>query len=117
MSAIRFQIEKYQVTLGADLLSIQTNMDAKIVGIIGCFGSGYQLMINFVDYGKIPEAHYDESKKTGVIFIPVTMIDTYVDLLRNEKPLFGYCNSEHPEWSNISTEQEEVGENERRSIF
>ncbi|MBN1601743.1 MAG: hypothetical protein JW915_09050 [Chitinispirillaceae bacterium] len=117
MGTVRFQIEKYQVTLGADLLSIQTNMDAKIVAIIGCYGGEYQLMINFVDYDKIPDAHYDESKKLGVLFIPVTMLDTYIDLLRNEKPLFAYCNSEHPQWSNISTEQEDVGENERRSIF
>lgn len=114
MSSIRFQIEKYQVTLGTDLVSIQTDVDAKIIGIIGCFGGGYQLMINFVDFGKIPESTYDESKKTGAMFTSASYMSYYIDILRNEKPLFAYCNSDHPEWTNISTTQEGVGENERR---
>ena len=114
MPAIRFQIEKYQVTLGADLPSIITDVDVKVAGIVGCYGKGYQLMINFIeDNQPMPQAMYDEKRKTGAIFIPVSRIDTYVDLLRNEKPVFAYCNSEKPEWSNISTEHEETGEGER----
>jgi len=100
--------------MGADLPSIQTNKDAKIVCIIGCYGKGQQLMINFVEGSEYPAAQYDETKKTGAIYVASSMINSYVDILRNEKPLFAYCNTEHPEWSNISTEHEEVGEGERR---
>jgi hypothetical protein len=106
MSSIRFQIEKYQVTLGTDLMSIQADEEAKIIGIIGCIGGGYRLMINFVDFGKIPESTYNEAKKTGTIFTSASYMSYYIDILRNEQPLFAYCSSEHPEWTNISTSEE-----------
>lgn len=114
MSTTRFQIDKYQVTIGADLPSIQTNKDAKIVGIIGCYGKDQQLMINFVEGFDFPDAQYDETKRTGAIYVSASLISAYVDILRNEKPLFALCNTENPEWSNISTEHEPVGEGERR---
>jgi len=114
MAVVRFEIDKYQVTLGADLPSIVSDMDSKVVAIIGCYGKGVQLMINFVESGnQLPLADYDEAKKTGAIFVPIAQFAYYVDLLRNEKPVFGYCNSERPEWSNISTSHESVGEGER----
>ena len=99
--------------MGADLPSIQSNMDAKIVAIVGCYGKGQQLMINFVEGTVFPKANYDVAKKTGAIYVAASMLQAYVDILRNEKPLFAYCNADRPEWSNISTEHEEVGEGER----
>lgn len=114
MGIVRFEIEKYQVTLGADLPSIVSDMDTKVVAIIGCYGKGHQLMINFVEVGShMPLAEYDEEKRTGAIFVPISQLSFYVDLLRNEKPLYAYCNNERPEWSNISTSHEPVGEGER----
>lgn len=114
MSAVRFQIDNYQVTVGADLPSIQTDIDAKIIGIIGCYGKDQQLMINFVEGAEFPVAKYDAAKKTGVIYVAAVLMGTYIDILRNEKPLFACCNIERPEWSSISTEHEVVGEAEKR---
>lgn len=113
MSSSKFEIKKYQVTLGGDLPSIVSGEDVKICGIIGCYGDKYQLMINFVaDGDNIPASIYDETKKVGSIYLPSTEIDTYIDILRNEKPVYAYVNSEKPEWSNISTGHEPVGEGE-----
>lgn len=113
MPVIRFEINKYQVTLGPDLPSIISDFDSKVVGIIGCYGKEHQLMINFVENGaSIPKSQYDEKKKTGAIFLPLATMPYYIDLLRNEKPVFAYCNSEQPEWTNISTSHEPVGEGE-----
>ncbi|NLE00545.1 MAG: hypothetical protein GX640_11790 [Fibrobacter sp.] len=115
MALVRFEIENYQVTIGPDLPSIVTNLDSKVVGIIGCYGKGYQLILNFVENGAVmPLSAYDEEKKTGSLYLPVSYMGTYIDILRNEKPVFAYCNSERPEWSNISTSYEPVGEGERR---
>ena len=87
----------------------------KIVGIIGCYGKGYQLIINFVQEGiALPKPVYNEEKKTGTIFVQSSMFANYLDLLRNEKPIFAYCNGDRPEWSNISSTNEPVGEGERR---
>lgn len=112
MTAVRFQIDKYQITLGPNLPSIQTDKNATIVGIIGCYGKGYQLMINFVDGTVYPKPQFDNAKKTGSIYISATLIGTYIDILRNEKPLFAFCNTENPGWSNISTDHERIGEGE-----
>jgi hypothetical protein len=115
LATTRFQIDNYQITLGPDLPSIVTNIDTKVTGIIGCYGKEYQLMINLVEEsGIIPRSNFDVSRKTGAIFLPDSQLNNYVDLLRNEKPVFAYCNDEKPEWSNISTSHEPVGENERK---
>jgi hypothetical protein len=37
----------------------------------------------------------------------------YVDLVRNEKPVYAYLNSDKPQWNSISTSNEPVGEEER----
>lgn len=113
MESNKFQVKKYQVTLGGDLPSIISGEDVKICGIIGCYGDDSQLMLNFVaDGDTIPDAIYDEKKNLGSIYLPSSEIDTYIDLLRNEKPIYAYVNSEKPEWCNISTSHEPVGENE-----
>ncbi len=113
MKKIQFEVKQYQVTLGSDLLSIVTNINATIVGIIGCYGKSEKIMVNFVAEGEeLPKPNYDEKKKVGTIYQPVTLLPYYIDILRNEKPIFGYCNSEKPHWNNISTGHEPVGEGE-----
>lgn len=114
MPGITFKIEKYQITLGHDLPSIQTTKDEQVCGIIGCYGEGQQLMVNFVKDGSpLPAPSYNEDKKTGVVFVPYSHLASYVDLLRNEKPVYGYCSQENPTWNNISSGHESVGEGEK----
>jgi hypothetical protein len=115
MAHARFEIEKYQLTLGGDLPTITSSSDEQILAIIGCYGKGgNQLYINFVADGAIlPRPLYDESNLSGAIFVPASLLPSYVDMLRNEKPVYGYCNSEQPYWNSISTSPEPIGENER----
>jgi hypothetical protein len=44
--------------------------------------------------------------------VPYDLYPTYVDLLRNEKPLKIYLNSDKPEWNQLLTGDEPVGEGE-----
>jgi hypothetical protein len=114
MAATTFKIDKYQVTLGADLPSILTDKDGQVCGIIGCYGGDHLLMINFVKDGQpLPLNSYNEDKKTGSLFLPFSHLPSFVDLLRNEKPIYGYVNSDRPSWNNISTRHEPVGEGEK----
>jgi len=39
-------------------------------------------------------------------------MEPFVDLLRNEKPVYAYLNSDIPAWNSIRTTQEPVGEEE-----
>ena len=113
MKSIRFKVKRYQITMGADLPSIESGRDVKVCAIIGCYGDEYKLMINFVAENEgQPKAVYDVDKKTGAIFLPISRLRGYIDLLRNEKPIFAHL-SEKAEWITIGTEHEPIGEAER----
>jgi hypothetical protein len=99
--------------MGADLPSIESGRDVKVCAIIGCYGNDYKLMINFVaENERQPKSVYDADKKTGAIFLPISRLVGYVDLLRNEKPLFVHLN-EKVEWITLGTGHEPIGEGER----
>lgn len=113
MKSVRFEVKQYQITLGADLPSIESGRDVKVCAIIGCYGDEYKLMINFVAENEgQPKSVYDKDKNTGAIFLPISRLGGYVDLLRNEKPIFAHL-SEKVEWITIGTEHESIGEGER----
>lgn len=113
MKAVRFEVKEYQITMGVDLPSIVSGKDVKVCAIIGCYGDEYKLMINFVAENEgQPATIYDPDKKTAAIFMPVTRLLGYVDMLRNEKPLFVHLH-DRVEWITIGTGHEPIGEGER----
>ncbi|HPX56666.1 MAG TPA: hypothetical protein PK425_09025 [Syntrophales bacterium] len=113
MKSARFEVKNYQITMGTDLASIESGRDVKICAIIGCYGDEYKLMIHFVAENEgQPKSVYDADKKTGAIFQPISRMAGYIDLLRNEKPLFVHLN-EKVEWITIGTGHEPIGEGER----
>ena len=113
MKSVRFEVKEYQITMGVDLPSIVSGKDVKVCAIIGCYGDEYKLMINFVAENEgQPAAVYDQDKKTGAIFLPISRLEGYIDLLRNEKPIIVHL-SERVEWIAIGTGHEPIGEGER----
>jgi hypothetical protein len=64
------------------------------------------------DDSPVPAPTTTVGGKWGPIFLPKEMMGQWVDLLRNEQPLFGYINTDHPEWTNLSSSEEPVGEEE-----
>lgn len=114
MQSVRFEVKQYQITMGADLPSIESGRNVKICAIVGCYGDEYKLMINFFSENEgQPKAVYDAEKKTGAIFLPISRLSSYVDLLRYERPIFAYLN-ERVEWITLGTGHEPVGEGERK---
>lgn len=114
MQSARFEVKNYQITMGADLPSIESGRDVKVCAIIGCYGDDYKLMINFVAENEgQPKSVYDAEKKTGAIFLPISRLAAYVDLLRNEKPLFVHLNDK-VEWITLGTGHEPTGEGEKK---
>ena len=60
----------------------------------------------------MPEAVYKPTTKVGAVFLPFDQMPPYVDLVRNERPIYAYMNSDRAEWNNISSGREPVGEEE-----
>jgi len=113
MKSARFEIKNYQITMGANLPYIENGSDVKVCAIVGCYGDEYKLMINFVaENEEQPQSVYDADKKTGAIFLPISRLAGYIDILRNEKPLFAHLN-EKVEWITLGTGHEPIGEGER----
>ena len=75
--------------------------------------AGDRLVIYFpTSDSPVPANVYNPTTKWATIFVPVGLYDWYRDLLLNEKPVFAYCNSDKPEWNQISTGSEFTGETE-----
>ena len=57
---------------------------------------------------------YNPAIDVGAIFVPFADLPTYVDLVRNEKPVYAHLNSESLDWMCLTTSPEPVGEAEAR---
>lgn len=112
MSTINVEVDNYWVQLGYKTPGAASGSSAR--GIIGCLGrEGYTLYIYLADNGdELAPPRFDIEKKTGSITVPVSEMYHYVDLLRNEKPIFLYMDSVSPELNHIRTSNEPVGEGE-----
>lgn len=118
MAYTTFEVKKYGINL---LYAARTQVSAigKVVkwrGRITCHGEhnheDYYLIIYFLDSRKVPGPYYDVEKKTGGIFLPLKEMAYFVDLLRNEKPIYASLNSERPGVNGLFTGKEPVGEGE-----
>lgn len=52
---------------------------------------------------QVPPPFYNTTNKVGAIFIPFEDMSIYLDIIRNEKPIYAYLNSNKPEWNSIRT--------------
>jgi hypothetical protein len=101
-------------------------VDAEIMAIIECFedeaghwGDGdHMARVYFLtDESEMPPCFYQPQNFGGGIFMRASELNPVLDVLRNEKPVKVYLNSEHPEHNKIFTGLEPVGEEERRAVF
>lgn len=113
--AIRiFEITNYKIKLGYRMSATFGVTTAKSMGIISCMGNDNQRIIIYFlhEESQVPNPAVTNRGKWGNIFLPKEMLPVWMDMLRNEKPLYGYINTEVPRLTNISTSNEPVGEEE-----
>jgi hypothetical protein len=113
--AIRtFQISSYTVTLGDKMTASFGGTTIKARGVISCIGPDDQRVVAYFlsADSPVPAPTTTVGGKWGPVFLEKELIGQWIDLLRNETPLYGYINTDHPEWTNISTSSEPVGEHE-----
>ncbi len=115
MAKHNFLVEKYQITLG-DHSSTWGGVTVTARGIVACFGEHLRVLFYFLPAGAaIPDAMWNEDARVAVTFLPISDMAPFVDVLRNEKPIYGNIDTDAPGESYISTLHEPVGEEEKRS--
>ncbi|MEO0562643.1 MAG: hypothetical protein AAF125_11035 [Chloroflexota bacterium] len=126
-NAAVFEVKEYMV-----ILRQLEEMDHKghrilLKGIVRCLGDEYTLDIYCCapdsdfpepDIDIDPDADPDEEpdKYRGYMFVPFADLPVFVDLLRNEKPIYAHLRGDKPEWTSITTTKEPVGEGEDAMI-
>jgi hypothetical protein len=114
MAIKTFPVANYEVGMGYKNTATWGSVNIIIQGHLLCNSAdGYR----FIVYGLhpssgVPEPVYIEANKVGAIFIPFVELHNYVDLVRNEKPINVYLNSDTPNWNSLRTSAEPVGEEE-----
>ncbi len=111
-----FEIKKYMV-IWRQLEEREFGaVTARIRGLVRCTGIGtdeednYRLDVYFLSLDSpLPEPQVDIGNKRGAIFMPISDLQAFVDILRNEKPIFGHLRGDYPQWTSVTTTNEPVG--------
>ncbi len=113
MAIKKFSIQSYSIKLGDAMSATWQGTRIKARGIVACRGGDHRFIAYFLaEDSPVPDSVYIEANKVGAVFRPIEEMSAYVDLVRNEKPIFAYLNSSKPEWNSLSTSQEPIGEEE-----
>lgn len=114
MAIRRFKITSYSMKIGDKLSASFGGTNIEIRGVISCMGPDNQRIVAYflTDNSQVPNPTTTIGGKWGPVFLPKELMGNWIDMLRNEKPIYGYINTDHPEWTNVSTSSEPVGEEE-----
>jgi hypothetical protein len=113
MAIMQFQIDTYEIKLGHELTASWGGVSIKARGLIACYGGDHRFLAYFLsDTSPVPSPTYIPANKVGAIFLPFREMPPFVDLVRNEKPVSAYLNSDRPQWNQLYTGREPVGEGE-----
>lgn len=113
--AIRtFLVTKYTIKVGDRMTATFGATTIKCRGVIACIGADNQRVVGYflAPDSPIPAPTTTIGGKWGPVFLSEELMDAWVDILRHEKPLYGYINTDQPSWTNVSTTEEPVGEEE-----
>ena len=111
MAILKFQVISYEVKLSRQL-TVGSNI--KFYALICCYGKDGTRFCNYFLRPDSPVENnvYNPTTKWATAFLPAEQFPWYLDLLRNEKPVFAYVNSDDPISNHLYTGKEPVGEGE-----
>jgi hypothetical protein len=111
-----FEVKKYILRLGHKMKSTWDGTEIEAQGILACYGEHPH---RFIVYGLHPNspmpptAVCNWSVRLGAIFVPFEDFPAYVDIVRNEKPVYARITTDDPDSMALDTDMEPVGEGER----
>jgi len=126
MTIKSYHIKSYLVTFHSPSIQNWFGVDAETVCFIECFededghwGDGdYMCRIFFLTEGSdVPPNFHQPQSSAGGLFLRAKELGPVLDVLRNEKPVSVYLNSDHPEQIKLYTGLEPTGEEERSAMF
>ncbi len=111
MATTTFEISSYDVEMARQL---ELGATYKFSAIITCHGADEKKLILYFMHedSPVPENDYDPARGIGRSYLPAEQYGWYLDILRNEKPVFARMHSEKPQWNMVFTGAEPVGEGE-----
>jgi hypothetical protein len=111
-----FEIKEYMVIFRQMEERDFDGVMAQIRGIVRCTGVApqtgdeYRLEVYFLtDDSAVPQPVVDLDDKSGAIFLGVSEMHAFIDVLRNEKPIYGHLRGDNPQWTSVTTTNEPVG--------
>ena len=114
MTIISFQITTYRVLLGSKI-GIGFPSLNYCYALITCTGAaGEQLLLAFGDVPVQGQSNFSNlGQKRGGVAVSMSQFGSYLDILRNEKPVYGQICDTNPDTLNlVKTTEEPVGEGE-----
>jgi hypothetical protein len=113
MASEVFEIKHYMVIWRQMEIREFEGIEVKLRGMVRLTGDEFSMDVIFVapdsDY---PDPIFDTENKKGYMFLPISDMLAFVDILRNEKPIYGHLRTDRPDWTSVTTTQEPVGEGE-----
>jgi len=111
-----FEIKEYMVIFRQLEEREFDDVTAKIRAIVRCNGvapgtnDDYRLEVYFlIPESDIPAPVIDLENRTGSVFMSTHELHAFIDVLRNEKPIYGHLRGDRPEWTSVTTTNEPVG--------
>ncbi len=116
MSTKKFEIRTYILGAGVQIPTSESN---NVRSVIICFGDVDQVFMYFVTTDTVPGSRVTV-KPDGAMVAQLYLRDVdylmFVDLLRNEKPVFAYVDPNMPHFCRLVTNAEGIGEGEMISL-
>ena len=113
MATVTFEVKTYEVKMARELNGKAGELEVRFPAYIRCEGETHHAVIYILDDSSpVPDNAFFPQYKRGTIFVPRWQLEWFLDLLRNEKPVYCYLNSDTPKWNALYTGKEPVGENE-----
>ncbi len=113
MAILTFEVKTYTVLLGCKIGVGMTNLPY-VPAVIQCKGAaGETFLVAFGPDVSSSKAFTYLGQKRGGIPVPVSELPNYIDLLRNEKPIYAQISDTQIDNLNLlKTDPEPVGEGE-----
>jgi hypothetical protein len=108
-----FEVKEYLIVWRQLELMEFGGETVKVRALVRCTGGDYSLDVYFLgEDSPFPQPVYDIANKKGFMFLNIRDIGPFVEMLRNEKPVYGHLRGDRPEWMSVTTGKEPVGEGE-----
>lgn len=108
-----FEVKEYMIIWRQLELMNFNGIAVRVRAIVRLTGGEYTMDVHFVDDdATVPDPFFDVPNKKGYMFLNIRDILAFVDMVRNERPVYGHLRGDRPDWMSVTTAKEPIGEGE-----